>query len=275
MFKTATCLRSARRLFSSTASKCNLNRELDELAALKLQLTDLPKVSDDKLQKSQLVDTFKKYNPQVATKEEELPGTNRPLPINAELNYYAPLKHEVKYGHLKAEIVFKSFEPQNLEFIADFALRVAYYLGLPATGPLPMPKRTERWTVIKSPFAHAKVKENFERHTHGRVIKIWDSDNEVVDIMLSVLQKHSMWGVGMKCNMYVQEPLGMGNTMAKLPDGAKQVSDLASTLETLEGESQSPVAQKVAELLQDPIFAQHLDSRQQKTVREKLGKSEN
>ncbi|KAH3660518.1 hypothetical protein OGAPHI_007104 [Ogataea philodendri] len=271
---TASCLRTARRQFSLSARKLNINKQLDELAALKLQGSKVPTVDSVKAEKSRLVDAFGQYEPQVLTTEEVLPGSSRPLPINAELNYYAPLKHEVKHGHLKAEIVFKAFEPANLEFIADFALRVAYYLGLPATGPLPLRKRTERWTVIKSPFVHAKTKENFERHTHGRKIKIWDADNEVIDIMLSVLQKHSMWGVGMKCNMYVQEPLGMGKAMQKLSDNAKQVSDLSSTLDTLHEESDSPVAQKVVELLKDPLFAQHLTSEQLEQVQQKASNSD-
>ena len=93
--------------------------------------------------------------------------------------------------------------------MADFAMRAAYYLGLPAKGPTPLPKIVQRWTVLKSNFIHKKSQENFERITLRRLIQIQDGDAEVLKIWLAYLRRYAFWGVGMKANVWEFETLGM------------------------------------------------------------------
>jgi len=88
-------------------------------------------------------------------------------------------------------------------------MRAAYYLGLPAYGPVPLPRIVERWTVPKGHFIHKKSQENFERKTHRRMIQIKDGHPETVEIWLAFLQKHSYYGIGMKANVWNYEKLGM------------------------------------------------------------------
>ncbi|VEU22843.1 DEKNAAC103936 [Brettanomyces naardenensis] len=250
----------------ATRKPANLDAELDKLAELTVgsNQTGTPK---SKLDKYQLIETFKQYDPKVQTERVIVPGVNRPIPVNVELNYYSPLKHQVKYGDLKAEVVFKCFDTRNLEFFSDFALRAAYYLGIPATGAKPIPVRRERWTVIKAPFVHAKSKENFERRTYGRVIKLWDCTDEVVDIFLAYLKQNSVWGVGVKASLYVREPLSMGESMGKIEgEGDKVLSDLDSTLEVLSKDTENPVAGRVLELLKSPAFTRCMSEEERAKV---------
>lgn len=258
---------STSQITTSDVSK-DLDKALEELAELKIASENLPKADEETLATANLIDTFSTYNPKILTEEKIAPNAKSPVPINAELNYYAPLKHEVKYGDLKAEVVFKCFDPVNVEFFCDFALRAAYYLGLPATGPKPIATKRERWTVIRAPFVHAKSKENFERKTHGRMIKIWDSDNEVIDLWLSYLKKNSVWGVGVKVNMYTQEPLKLSTQMKQLQGSEQSLSDLESSIETLTNDVTNPVSQKVLELLKDPVFTRHMSSAEVAQIKE-------
>jgi small subunit ribosomal protein S10 len=92
--------------------------------------------------------------------------------------------------------------------MADFALRAAYYLGLPAKGPTPLPKIVQRWTVLKANFVNKKSQENFERITLRRLIQIQDGDAEVVKVWLAYLRRYAFWGVGMKANVWEYEGLG-------------------------------------------------------------------
>ncbi|CCE65690.1 hypothetical protein TPHA_0M01150 [Tetrapisispora phaffii CBS 4417] len=131
------------------------------------------------------------------------------LPVNVEAVYHLPLRNEVKYGDLIADIQLRSYDNENLDFFSDFILRVGYYLGMPMTGPKPLPTRRERWTVIRSPFAQAKSKENFERHTHKRLIRVWDTETEVLNIWLSYINKHAITGVGIKCNVFKRAGLDL------------------------------------------------------------------
>lgn len=97
--------------------------------------------------------------------------------------------------------------------MTDFALRAAYYLKLPASGPVPLPQKVERWTVIRSNFVHKKSQENFERKTLRRLVQIKDGHPETVQIWLAYLRKHQFYGVGMKANVWEHEPLDVSGTM--------------------------------------------------------------
>jgi len=92
--------------------------------------------------------------------------------------------------------------------MCDFALRAAYYLNLPASGPVPLPRKTERWTVPRGHFVHKKSQENFERVTYKRLIQIKDGHPETVEIWLAYLKKHQFYGTSMKANVWGFEELG-------------------------------------------------------------------
>lgn len=109
------------------------------------------------------------------------------------------------------DLQLRSYSIPNLEFFCDFALRAAYYLNLPAFGPVPLPKITERWTVPKSHFIFKKSQENFERITRRRLIQIRDGHPETVQIWLAFLQKHAYYGIGMKANIWEYSKLGKLN----------------------------------------------------------------
>jgi ribosomal protein S10 len=95
-----------------------------------------------------------------------------------------------------------------VEFFADFAIRAAYYLNLPVSGPVPLPRIVERWTVPRSNFVHKSSQENFERITLRRLIQIKDGNLQAVQAWLAFLRKHAFYGVGMKANVWEHDSLG-------------------------------------------------------------------
>ena len=50
-------------------------------------------------------------------------------------------------------------------------------------GPIPLPTKTSRWTVLKSPHVDKKSREQFELKTHKRLIEIIDSRAQTVDAL--------------------------------------------------------------------------------------------
>ncbi|KAK7429500.1 mitochondrial 37S ribosomal protein rsm10 [Neonectria magnoliae] len=139
-------------------------------------------------------------------------------PRSIEALHLKPLKREAQYGIPSCDLQLRSYSIQPLEFFSDFALRAAYYLGLPAYGPVPLPRITERWTVPKSHFIFKKAQENFERKTLRRLIQIRDGDPETVQLWLAYLRKHQYYGVGMKANMWEFSGLGIGKEMDTLSE---------------------------------------------------------
>ena len=131
------------------------------------------------------------------------------MPRSLEALYLKPLRRVAEYGVPSCDLQLRSYSIRNLEFFCDFALRAAYYLGLPAYGPVPLPRMVQRWTVPKSTFIFKKSQENFERITMRRLIQIKDGDAETVQTWLAFLQKHAYYGIGMKANVWEFSKLGM------------------------------------------------------------------
>jgi small subunit ribosomal protein S10 len=141
-------------------------------------------------------------------KEELNPGDVR-LPRAVQAAYLRPLRREAQIGLPVCDLQLRSYSVRNLEFFADFCMRAAYYLHLPAYGPIPLPRITERWTVPLGHFIHKKSQENFERRTVRRLIQIKDGDPETVEVWLAFVKKYAYYGIGMKANVWAFERLGM------------------------------------------------------------------
>ncbi|KAL3291508.1 30S ribosomal protein S10 mitochondrial [Colletotrichum asianum] len=163
------------------------------------------------------------------------------FPRSVQALYLQPLRCEAEYGIPSCDLQLRSFSIRNLEFFVDFALRAAYYLKLPAFGPVPLPRITERWTVPRSSFIFKKSQENFERITLRRLIQIRDGNPETVQLWLAFLQKHAYYGIGMKANIWDFGKLGVGKSMDAISEDAlgaiepkwEQLSQLRS-LDTVE-----------------------------------------
>ena len=51
------------------------------------------------------------------------------------------------------------------------------------SGPVPLPTKIERFTVLRSPHVDKKSREQFEIRTHKRVIDIIDATQRTVDAL--------------------------------------------------------------------------------------------
>ena len=55
-----------------------------------------------------------------------------------------------------------------LDQAAADIVRTAEKTGAQVSGPIPLPVKTERWTVLRSPHIDKKSREQFELSTHKR-----------------------------------------------------------------------------------------------------------
>ncbi|KAB5558281.1 30S ribosomal protein S10 [Coniochaeta sp. 2T2.1] len=171
------------------------------------------------------------------------------MPRSLAALYLKPLRREAEYGVPSCDLQLRSYTLRNLEFYCDFALRAAYYLGLPAYGPVPLPRMIERWTVPRSSFIFKKSQENFERITLRRLIQIRDGHPDTVQVWLAFLQKHAYYGVGMKANVWEFSKLGVGKAM---DESVKEVEGLLQDKWAHLGEQKRPedeTVEKIQEFL--------------------------
>src|SRR5438477_13028611 len=69
---------------------------------------------------------------------------------------------------------------QSAAQIVDTAQRT----GADVVGPVPLPTRIEKFTVLRSPFIDKDSREQFEIRTHKRLVDILDPSSKTVDALM-------------------------------------------------------------------------------------------
>ncbi|RDW59271.1 mitochondrial 37S ribosomal protein uS10m [Aspergillus mulundensis] len=168
-------------------------------------------------------------------------NTNARLPRSVQALYLRPLRRKAQYGLPVCDLQLRSYSVRNLEFFADFAIRAAYYLNLPVSGPVPLPKIVERWTFPRGNFVHKKSQENFERITLRRLIQIKDGSPQAVQAWLAFVRKHAFYGVGMKANIWEHESIEIAKNMDQaLPEIEKNLESHLSQFGRREDATSTP-----------------------------------
>lgn len=58
--------------------------------------------------------------------------------------------------------------------------------GARVRGPVPLPNRIERFTVLRSPHIFKKSREQFELQTHKRLVDILDCPPQTMDALMKL-----------------------------------------------------------------------------------------
>jgi small subunit ribosomal protein S10 len=56
--------------------------------------------------------------------------------------------------------------------------------GAKVVGPVPLPTKLERFTVMRGPFIDKKSQEHFEIRTHKRLIDVIEPDSNTIDTLM-------------------------------------------------------------------------------------------
>ena len=83
-------------------------------------------------------------------------------------------------------IRLKAFDHRVLDQSAREIVGTARRTGAQVRGPIPLPTRFERFTVLRSPHIDKKSREQFEVRTHKRVLDIIDPTPQTVDALMKL-----------------------------------------------------------------------------------------
>ena len=81
------------------------------------------------------------------------------------------------------KIRMEAYDHEVVDKSAADIVDTAKRTGARVAGPIPLPTRIERYTVLRSPHIDKKSREQFELKTHKRVIDILDSRAQTVDAL--------------------------------------------------------------------------------------------
>jgi small subunit ribosomal protein S10 len=93
----------------------------------------------------------------------------------------APMRHDMAGQQIRIRL--RAFDYAVLDQAAADIVRTVEKTGASISGPIPLPTRIQRWTVLRSPHIDKKSREQFELKTHKRLIEIRDSRPQTVDAL--------------------------------------------------------------------------------------------
>jgi len=83
----------------------------------------------------------------------------------------------------KIRIRMEAYDHLALDASAKEIVDHAKRTNAKVAGPIPLPTRIERYTVLRSPFIDKKSREQFEIRTHKRLLDILDPTQQTIDAL--------------------------------------------------------------------------------------------
>lgn len=83
-------------------------------------------------------------------------------------------------------IRLKAFDHRLLDQSTRQIVDTAKRTGASIAGPVPLPTRTRKYTVLRSPHVNKKSREQFESRTHKRLIDILEPTSQTVEALMKL-----------------------------------------------------------------------------------------
>ena len=83
-------------------------------------------------------------------------------------------------------IRLKAFDHRLIDSSAREIVETAKRTGATVRGPVPLPVKMERFTLLVSPHADKDARDQYETRTHKRVLDIVDPNDKTVDALMKL-----------------------------------------------------------------------------------------
>ncbi len=89
-------------------------------------------------------------------------------------------------GSQKIRIRLKAFDYRLIDQSAREIVETARRTGATVLGPIPLPTKMERFTVLVSPHVNKDARDQYEIRTHKRLMDIVDPTEKTVDALMKL-----------------------------------------------------------------------------------------
>jgi small subunit ribosomal protein S10 len=86
----------------------------------------------------------------------------------------------------KIRIRLKANDYKLLDLSASEIFETARRTGAKVAGPIPLPTKINKFTVLRGPFVDKKSREQFEVRTHKRLIDIMEPTPQTLDALMKL-----------------------------------------------------------------------------------------
>jgi small subunit ribosomal protein S10 len=92
----------------------------------------------------------------------------------------------IRMQNQKIRIRLKAFDHRLIDSSAQEIVETAKRTGAQVHGPIPLPTRKERFTVLISPHVNKDARDQYEIRTHKRVLDIVEPTEKTVDALMKL-----------------------------------------------------------------------------------------
>ncbi len=86
----------------------------------------------------------------------------------------------------KIRIRLKAFDHKLIDISAKEIVETARRTGAQVHGPIPLPTKKERFTILISPHVNKDARDQYEIRTHKRLMDIVDPTDKTVDALMKL-----------------------------------------------------------------------------------------
>jgi small subunit ribosomal protein S10 len=86
----------------------------------------------------------------------------------------------------KIRIRLKAYDHKLLDLSTSEIVGTAKRTGARVAGPIPLPTRINKYTVLRGPHIDKKSREQFEIRTHRRLIDILEPTQQTLDALMKL-----------------------------------------------------------------------------------------
>lgn len=86
----------------------------------------------------------------------------------------------------KIRIKIKGFDHKLVDQASEQIVETVERTGAVVSGPVPLPTRIQKFSVIRSPFKDKDSQEQFEIRTHKRLIDIIETSSKTIDALTAL-----------------------------------------------------------------------------------------
>jgi small subunit ribosomal protein S10 len=86
----------------------------------------------------------------------------------------------------RIRIRLKAFDHRLIDKSAAEIVETAKRTGAQVRGPIPLPTKTERFTILVSPHVDKDARDQYEIRTHKRLMDIVDPTDKTVDALMKL-----------------------------------------------------------------------------------------
>jgi small subunit ribosomal protein S10 len=86
----------------------------------------------------------------------------------------------------KIRISLKAFDHKSIDRSALEIVDTARRTGALVMGPIPLPTKIEKFTLLRSPHVNKKARDQFEIRTHKRILDIVQPTDKTVDALMKL-----------------------------------------------------------------------------------------